>query len=105
MSSIAHRYSIIANHEHPDLAATPQPNYAGLNGAAVKKDIWPQSFAARLADLIAEHDDLDQAVASMLSSSGSDDLVISRLKKRKLHIKDEISQAQIYMRGLVGSVA
>jgi hypothetical protein len=99
MSSIAQRHSFIAIHEQPDLSDIPQPNYAGLNAVAVKKDVWPESIAARLADLIAEQDDLDQAVASMLCESWCDDLVMSRLKKRKLHIHDEISQAQAYMRG------
>jgi len=105
MSSIAQRYSFIANHEQPDLSDTPRPNYAGLNAVVVKKEIWPESLAARLAHLIAEQDDLDQAVASMLCESWCDDLIMSRLKKRKLRINDEISQAQAYMRELAGSRA
>jgi hypothetical protein len=105
MSSEAQRYFSIASHEQPDLTATQQPNYAGLNATAVNSGIRPKSLASRLADLIAEHHDLDQAVALMLSASGCDDLAISRLKKRKLHIKDEISHAQTYLRGLAGRVA
>ena len=99
MSSMAQCYYFIAKHEQPDLSDTPQPNYAGLNAVAIQNDIRSESLAARLADLIAEQDDLDQAVASMLCQSWCDHLVMSRLKKRKLHIHDEISQAQAYMRG------
>jgi hypothetical protein len=97
MSSEAQRYFSVATHQQPDPAATRQPNYTGLNATAVNSGIRPESLAARLADLIAEHHDLDQAVASMLSASGCDDLAISRLKKRKLLIKDEISHAQTYL--------
>jgi uncharacterized protein YdcH (DUF465 family) len=47
----------------------------------------------RLAALIEEHNDLDDAVAVLLTSATCDDLLVSRLKKRKLHLKDEIAQA------------
>lgn len=104
MSSIAQHDSSIANHEHCDPVASQQSNYSGLNTSAVNSDIPPVSIASRLANLIEEHDDLDRAVALMLSALGSDDLVISRLKKRKLHVKDEISQAQAYLEGLRRSV-
>ena len=105
MSSSAQRYSSIANLEPSDPAASGQPHYSGLNASAVNSDVRPARVASRLADLIEEHDDLDQAIASMLNASGCDDLVISRLKKRKLHIKDEIAHAQAYLRGLTGNEA
>ena len=47
----------------------------------------------RLAALIAEHDDLDAAISVLLEAGRRDDLLISRLKKRKLQIKDEIALA------------
>jgi hypothetical protein len=40
--------------------------------------------------LIAEHDDLDLVISSLLAVGSHDDLLITRLKKRKLQIKDEI---------------
>ena len=104
MSSIAQRYSSIADHEYPFSEARQQPNDCGLNASATNSDIQHVNFASRLANLIEEHDDLDLAIASMLSASGCDDLVISRLKKRKLHIKDEIFHARAYLQGLTGSV-
>jgi hypothetical protein len=106
MSSIVQRHSAIANHQEPDQSGTSQPSYAGLNAAALNKGVWPENLATRLANLIAEHDDLDQAVASMLCALGCNDLAISRLKKRKLQIKDEISHAQAcIMRELAGCEA
>ena len=47
----------------------------------------------RLNDLLIAHDDLDAAVAALLASGVCDDLLISRLKKRKLQLKDEITGA------------
>jgi hypothetical protein len=47
---------------------------------------------SRLAALIEEHDDLDAAIAAVLASVACDDLLVSRLKKRKLQLKDEIAQ-------------
>jgi hypothetical protein len=101
MSSIAQRSSTTSYYEHSGQAAT-RPDYSGLNASATDSDTRPVCIACRLANLIEEHDDLDQAIASMLGASGFDDLVVSRLKKRRLHIKDEISQAQAYMQSLAG---
>lgn len=50
-------------------------------------------LSARLTALIEEHCDLDGAIAALLLSGNRDDLLISRLKKRKLQIKDEIALA------------
>ncbi len=41
--------------------------------------------------LVIEHDDLDAAISALLKSGLCDDLLITRLKKRKLQIKDEIA--------------
>jgi hypothetical protein len=48
---------------------------------------------SRLAALIDEHDDLDVAISVLLEAVKRDDLLITRLKKRKLQIKDEIALA------------
>lgn len=45
----------------------------------------------RLAALVEEHGDLDGAIAALLASGNWDDLQMTRLKKRKLAIKDEIA--------------
>jgi len=46
---------------------------------------------ARLHLLNIEHDDLDAAISALALSGSADDLTISRLKKRKLQLKDEIT--------------
>jgi hypothetical protein len=46
---------------------------------------------ARLQALRVEHDDLDAAIAALALSGNADDLIVSRLKKRKLQLKDEIA--------------
>ena len=46
---------------------------------------------ARLATLVQEHRDLDAAIEAM-EKSGGDQLALSRLKKRKLQLKDEIAE-------------
>jgi hypothetical protein len=49
------------------------------------------ALRARLATLVQEHRDLDAAIES-LGESSSDQLALSRLKKRKLQLKDEIAE-------------
>jgi hypothetical protein len=46
---------------------------------------------ARLQALHQEHGDLDAAIAALSLSGNADDLTVTRLKKRKLHLKDEIA--------------
>src|SRR5580692_6232808 len=55
------------------------------------QDMVPPSIGMRLAALVGEHSDLDIAISVLLEAGNCDDLLISRLKKRKLQIKDEIA--------------
>jgi len=50
-----------------------------------------------LIELRAEHRDLDEAIARMTASPSDDELVLRRLKKRKLLIKDRIAQLERLM--------
>ena len=54
----------------------------------------PDEVAARakLAALMQEHRDLDAAIDALWAAGGSDPLALSRLKKRKLQLKDEITE-------------
>ncbi|MBN9555140.1 MAG: DUF465 domain-containing protein [Alphaproteobacteria bacterium] len=54
----------------------------------------PDEVAARakLAALIQEHRDLDAAIEALAVTGGGDQLALSRLKKRKLQLKDEITE-------------
>jgi hypothetical protein len=49
------------------------------------------ALRARLATLVQEHRDLDAAIDA-LGEGGGDQLALSRLKKRKLQLKDEIAE-------------
>lgn len=46
----------------------------------------------RIYDLQVEHRDLDEVVARLATGGGVDELLLTRLKKRKLQLKDEISR-------------
>jgi hypothetical protein len=48
----------------------------------------------RLAHLRTEHRDLDAAIFALASMTQPDQLQVARLKKRKLRIKDEISDLE-----------
>ena len=56
--------------------------------------VGPNEVAARakLAQLTQEHRDLDAAIEAMAASGNADLLTLSRLKKRKLQLKDEITE-------------
>lgn len=49
------------------------------------------SATLRRADLMAAHDDLDSVIAALAGVLGCDDQLLTRLKKRKLQLKDEIA--------------
>lgn len=48
----------------------------------------------RLEVLRGEHRDLDAAIAAMQQPAPADQLALRRLKKRKLHLKDQIAQIE-----------
>ena len=56
--------------------------------------VGPDEVAARakLAQLTQEHRDLDAAIEAMVAAGNPDLLALSRLKKRKLQLKDEITE-------------
>jgi hypothetical protein len=56
--------------------------------------VGPDEVAARakLTQLMQEHRDLDAAIDAMVQTGNADLLALSRLKKRKLQLKDEITE-------------
>jgi hypothetical protein len=56
--------------------------------------VGPDEVAARakLAQLTQEHRDLDAAIEALAQGGNPDLLTLSRLKKRKLQLKDEITE-------------
>jgi hypothetical protein len=53
-----------------------------------------QALRAKLAELLQEHRDLDAAIAAMAEQGVKDQLQVTRLKKRKLQLKDQISRIE-----------
>lgn len=48
----------------------------------------------RIAEMRVEHRDLDEAVAALATDPWPDQLRLSRLKKRKLQLKDAIAKLE-----------
>jgi hypothetical protein len=53
-----------------------------------------QEIEGRLLMLRLEHRDLDSAIEALRALPAPDQLQVARLKKRKLRLKDEISQLE-----------
>jgi hypothetical protein len=51
----------------------------------------PAAIARKLTELKSEHRDLDAAISRLVLDPSSDELHLTRLKKRKLRLKDMIS--------------
>lgn len=51
----------------------------------------PEFLRTRLQILTVEHRDLDEAIAGLTVATGKDELLLRRLKKRKLQLKDRIA--------------
>jgi hypothetical protein len=50
----------------------------------------PENLRAQLQELRVEHRDLDEAIVRLETAPPRDELLLRRLKKRKLHLKDRI---------------
>jgi hypothetical protein len=58
------------------------------------EDLDEDALRAKLAELRQDHADLDAAVAAIALSPLPDMLLIGRLKRKKLALKDEISRIE-----------
>ena len=54
----------------------------------------PAKIAQKLAELRVEHRDLDEAINHLSEDAWLDQLQLRRMKKRKLKLKDWISQLE-----------
>ncbi len=52
---------------------------------------------SRMIELEIEHRDLDAAISRLDSAQDRDDLLLRRLKKRKLFLKDEIIRLKMQL--------
>ena len=59
--------------------------------ASLPPNMSEQELREELTKLQMEHRDLDSEIATLETTAGADQLQITRLKKRKLQLKDEIS--------------
>lgn len=57
-------------------------------------DAEEQSLRIALAALVQEHRDLDAAIAAMAEHGARDQLQVTRLKKRKLQLRDQIARIE-----------
>lgn len=56
-----------------------------------------EEMRKRLEILRIEHRDLDAAIDALVNTGAGDQLQVARLKKRKLSLKDQISQIEDYL--------
>jgi hypothetical protein len=56
-----------------------------------------EEIKRRIADLQLEHRGLDELIAMRLAEPVTDELLLRRLKKRKLQVKDTIVQLQMQL--------
>ena len=52
--------------------------------------IQEQFVHDRIAELMLEHSDIQESIIAIMNDPGFDQLLVQRLKKRKLAIKDQI---------------
>jgi hypothetical protein len=67
---------------------------ARVIGSDVMTDEEEQALRAKLAQLRQEHGDLDAAISAMTTATACDQLQLTRLKKRKLQLKDQIARIE-----------
>ena len=56
-----------------------------------------EALEARLKDLRQDHADLDSAIQALAAAPVPDLIVIGRLKRKKLALKDEIARIEDYL--------
>jgi hypothetical protein len=61
------------------------------------QDQDPAETSRRLAELRVEHRDLDIAIEHLIAARAGDELQLTRMKKRKLLLKDAISRLESRM--------
>jgi hypothetical protein len=57
----------------------------------------PEQLRERIVVLEIEHRDLDEAILRLADLATRDDLLLTRLKKRKLQLKDQILQLKMLL--------
>jgi hypothetical protein len=63
------------------------------------------ALRTKFVELAEEHHDLDYMITALSTASGCDELLVARLKKRKLRLKDEIAHVTDELHRLGDSTA
>ncbi len=50
-----------------------------------------EELRQKIAELKQQHRDLDEQIETLVTDSNADQLLVQRLKKQKLHLKDQIA--------------
>ena len=79
------------NAQTAPLAQPPFPRRLPSSQARNLRLADEEESRTKRAMLIQEHRDLDAAIAALFEAKSCDHLLITRLKKRKLQLKDEIA--------------
>ena len=79
--------------DQPRAAAVHLPTSPLVTGPAMQVQDHAE-IAHLLAELRMEHRDLDAAIEQLATTLGRDELQLTRLKKRKLLLKDHISRLE-----------
>ena len=61
------------------------------------KKIREELIHDRIAILALEHSDLQESIIAIMNDPAFDQLLVQRLKKRKLAIKDQVRQLEDYL--------
>ena len=78
--------------ERVSLRPSPRPTNQHL-----QMSLDPEQLQERIVALEIEHRDLDEAIVRLTDLPTRDDLLLTRLKKRKLQLKDQILQFKMLL--------
>jgi hypothetical protein len=77
-----------------NIADFSEPNVYGAIAGGLMSTSDERSLRHQLAQLKQEHRDLDEAIMALEAAQERDQLRLTRLKKRKLGLKDEIARLE-----------
>ena len=84
------------SHDEPgfrrELRSIPSEPIAAETGRPTAFEESVEPLRIRQVEVAQRHRDLDDAIASLAQAGACDELMLARLKKRKLQIKDEIAR-------------
>jgi hypothetical protein len=63
-----------------------------IQAATSRKETCHMAIESHLAELEKRHQALEQEISEALAHPSTDDLELAELKRRKLHVKDEIAR-------------